>query len=247
MASQQQKQSEKWGSRLAAGVKDAILDLVLDRAHYTPSQIKAKLTEQDDEYMVEHGGNRKFKRKPSLSAIERGVRLFRPKNEGETWRPNFEDSAQDARAILDVHGAVIANILDDGKKPGGGGLTNQWAEWILCAFKLAPGLKPYGVYLLARLMYIRDLGELDPEPLDVFLAMAPWTSPKASGQYYRAVKKGYLPLVPQMEQLELEILRDQSKQLKAELGIFGSPAAFSEFTDQERTETEPENQSEVDA
>ena len=247
MTSQKQKQSEKWGSRLAAGVKDAILGLMLDEVNYSPSQILTKLEEQDDEYMVEHRGNRKFKRMPSLSAIERGVRLYRPKNEGETWRPDFEDSKQDARAILDVHGAVIANILDDGKKPGGGGLTNQWAESILCAFKLAPGLKLYGVYLLARLMYIRDLGDLDPEPLNVFLAMAPWTSPKASSQYYRAVEKGYLPLVPQMEQLELEILRDHNKQLNAELGIFGGPATFSELTDGEPTKTEPESQSEVDA
>jgi len=231
MASQQKKTTLAWGSRLAPGVKDAVIDLIIDERNHSAPTIQAKLKEQDEEHMLRHSGNRKFLAFPSLSAIERGIRIYRPKDAGEYWKPENEESREDARSILDVHGAMVTRLLDEGKPPNLEALTNQWAEWILCAYKLAPGLKFYCVYLLARLFYIRDLGNLDPKPLDMLLAMAPWRNMEASVKYRQAVEAGHLPPVPQSEPLELEILRDQATLKPIDLN------AFAEFTEDSSEES----------
>ena len=199
MASQSKKPVETWGSRLSSAVKDAVLDLIIDGRNYSSSQILAKLKAQDDEYMKDNGGNRLFKKLPSLRTIDRGVKAFRPRVSGEEWRVDDEKDPQDARVILDVYGAIIFKHIEDGDDPYVGGLSNQWAEWILCASKLAPGLQPLATFLLARLLLINDIGGEDSTPLEVMLAMAPWRSRDAYYAYYEAVESEKLPPVPQGE------------------------------------------------
>lgn len=248
MASQQQETSKTWGSRLSVGVKDAILDLILDESNYSPSQIFEKLTEQAKEHK-EETGKRKFAALPSLSAIERGVRVHRPriKEDGEdSWRAVNEEDPKDARIILDIYGEVISRRIDEGGKTAT--LTNKFAEWILLAYKLAPGLELYGVYLLARLMYMRDVGNWDSEPLDIFLAMAPWTSYKVRGKYQQAVEDGLLPRAPQIDRLMLEIFRKDRAELEELEAIDRSRSdPFPERADEVSTEKDLENHSEGEA
>ena len=206
MASQSGKRKRR---RLAPGVQDIVIDLIQapDRT-YTAVEIIDKLEKLDAARYARLGVHR-FAKIPRVRTVQRMIQEFGPGISDEAWKAEDEEDPADARTILDVWGSAIAYRIESGdERPDGHYWGKRLAECILYAAKIAPGLKPYATYLLARLLLIQELGGSDPKPLDVLLAMAPWRNVQAYVYYCNAVEAGKMPPVLQGARLLLEIGRD---------------------------------------
>ena len=135
---------------------------------------------------------------PSLRTIQRIVKALRDADVSEPWAPSTSDDPEDARHILDVTAAVIEVRAGRG---GLSGLTRREAEWCAWLGRAAPGLEPWAIFRIARMMILAEAGVAGHSsvPATAFIAFAPWRNAAAAQRYAAAVRAGtIMPLYPDL-------------------------------------------------
>ncbi|MDA0264117.1 MAG: hypothetical protein O3A93_13095 [Chloroflexi bacterium] len=190
-----------------AAIEDVLIALAEDGHHYSAAQVHRQLVERFPNLNV-----------PDVRTIRRHVDEVRADindDDASEWHAEDEADFSEARAILDVWGAMLARRVRSSDNRSIAVLTNLEADWIIYATQLAPGLKPYATGLLSRLLMVRYLAGRDYQPLDILLAMAPWKSVEAHAAYIDALEAGRLPRIQFAEGLLYEIENNLAAEAKA--------------------------------